>query len=152
MGLVLTGCFGTGTGGGWFPTGTKTKASFGFTGSCLPAPTEQNPFGTIATLEFTYADKSYSPAVNIKWVRNETYCWPDQDLNRLDFSGSYRAQGKGLTGGTYEMTFIDQGATGPDKGDTLSIRLYGGSYDGYNRNETLGGGNIKVTPLVIDVP
>ena len=59
--------------------------------------------------------------------------------------GTYQSRRAG-DGGTFKLTATDTGVTGSDKGDKMTLVLYGGRFGGYKFSGTLAGGNFTYTP------
>lgn len=60
-------------------------------------------------------------------------------------SGTYVSTSKSNPGsGNVYMTICDNGEPGPTNGDTLSVQLSDGPYDGYSDSGTLQGGNLQI--------
>jgi len=141
MGALLSGC--TATGGGWVGTGaSNSKVTFGISFRCTQVDSAGVGSGTMS-----YIDRRPSKTVSVTIAAGGA-C--SQGLEVIDgtlasYKGAYAARPKG-TGGTATVDFLDTGAKGPSKGDTIRVTLTGGSYDGYDSGSmTLGGGNITLT-------
>ncbi len=60
------------------------------------------------------------------------------------FSGKYTPQPESIgEAGTFTVQVEDAGKDGPSEGDTFTISLSGGIFDGYQQSGTLVGGNVK---------
>lgn len=152
LGLALVACFTQGasvSGGGWGSSRSgEGKANFGFSIKCDEAA------DTVAG-HFVYHDKDAGlpwETVNIKGIVDISIT--DLECEEIpastSFGGIYTAQGnkacKALDNcsGIFTMSVTDSGAQGADKGDSLSIALVGGVYDGYENSGPVEGGNLKV--------
>jgi len=68
------------------------------------------------------------------------------------FEGTYRPQDKALRSlrGEFVVQVFDQGEPGSSQaeitGDSFSIELIGGAYNGYTRGGYIEGGNVQVEP------
>jgi hypothetical protein len=59
--------------------------------------------------------------------------------------GQYVSTSKSNPGtGTIDARICDYGEPGPTSGDTISVQLNGGPYDGYTDGGTLRGGNLQL--------
>jgi hypothetical protein len=135
--VALAAC--DGTGGGWLiGVNGGARATIGFTGTCEPDSYTSGTF----TGSLSYIDRSTS-APRVSFVLTSGDCWVDFDES-LHIEGTYQARPKGDSG-TVNISFVDTGTTGPSKGDSISVDISGGAFDGYQHSGTLLGGNITIT-------
>jgi hypothetical protein len=132
--LLLSGC--TVSGGGWYG-GTNAKNAKVTAGFNFMCDYGQDP--PLITGEMSFVDRRTKPTKSFVALLND--CSNNVFTGTTSWHGTYKPRPKG-TGGTFDATFTDTGASGPSKGDVLNITLRGGTYDGYNFNEALDGGNI----------
>jgi hypothetical protein len=146
LGFALVACAGASvSGGGWGDSRNGSgKANFAFDIVC------DEEAGTVSG-SFVYNDKAAgSPwgTVALKGTYFDYISSCETAPDTFTFSGPYTAQNKacreGGCTGSYSVTAHDQGDKGANKGDTLSISLYGGVYDGYTNSGAVKGGNLKV--------
>lgn len=132
--VTLAACgTGTGSGGGWLPGKAAGRATIGFDGVCVDGAAAGN---------LTYHDRSVTPPVNLV-LASGTCSGTAADPT---ITGTYRARPRGASG-QVTLTFHDSGARGPNKGDTVSIVITGGAFDGYRHTGTLQGGNVTFTMI-----
>ncbi len=132
--VALAACgTGMGSGGGWLPGKAGGRATIGFDGVCVDGA---------ATGSLTYHDRSVTPPVNLA-LASGTCSGTATDST---ITGTYRARPRGASG-QVTLTFHDSGARGPNKGDTVSVVITGGAFDGYSHSGTLQGGNVTFTLL-----
>lgn len=123
-------------GGGWLISDTGSgKATFGFEMECDPDTGE-------LTAQVQYVDRPAGVAIHGVTSANEFFCFEDATFGT--FSGTYTAQPRTAgDGGTFFVTYADNGEPGVSAGDEFSIELIGGVYDGYANGGTIGGGNVQ---------
>lgn len=135
------------TGGGWLVTNSGKKVNFGFNFKCKG---DDNGIAkTSGQLQYNDREKGVRfHGVANSWFEGDT-CngWLDTWGGR--YCGIYTPQppkdkkGKVREGGRFEIKVVDGGKKGPSKGDTLTLDLFGGIYDGYSQSADLAGGNIQ---------
>ncbi len=129
---------------------TPHKATFGFQMVCTQQPGED----PCVSGQLEYQDhrpwKSKSVSFHGVLTGQTPFIGPDgQPLevtneNQAAFAGTYKPQPESLgEGGTFVVQVQDFGKKGPSDGDTFSITLCGGVFDGYTQSGSLVGGNIK---------
>ncbi len=132
LALTLAGCgSATGGGGGWLTGKLGGRATLGFDGVCVDGA---------ATGSLSYIDRSVSPTVS--FVLTSGSC--SGDATDPTLTGTYRPRPRGSSG-QVTIVFHDGGANGPNKGDTVSVSIVGGAFDGYTHAGPLRGGNVTFT-------
>lgn len=160
--LLTTGCpdvcCNTARGGGSLAIadgpGKSHQATFGFQLVCKPTADPEAPE---VSGQFEYQDHGAKDGrgkpmrVSIHGVATsagytETQCSSTQGM----FMGTYKPQPEvaGYSGepGNFSVAVVDNGQPGVSDGDTFTLVLSGGPFDGYSAQGTVAGGNIKTTP------
>ena len=167
--LVLGAC--RATGGGFIgdpldggPVSVyQGDAQFGFTFNCEMDTTKKRPRAVIRG-EIDYRDSGISTVGGIDFpeirlhgtvepliVPNVPSCAEAvEGIQTALFEGTYRPQVKALRSqqGEFVVQVFDQGEPGSSQaeitGDSFSIELIGGAYNGYTRAGYIEGGNVQV--------
>jgi hypothetical protein len=147
-------------GGGWLRSAnvlSNEKATFGINGKCRNI--DHPEFGQVAALhegQFEYYDHGTEVRFHgdvqsepfIFFIEPNTCKAVEEFLHQQGFVGSasfhgnYRPQ-RGGAPGEFSGFLTDGGEPG-FVGDTFSITLFGGQYDGYTNTGPIEGGNIQV--------
>lgn len=156
-GPEMTLCCKTARGGGSIvitdPGGASHKATFGFQLVCAQS---DDPAAPRVSGQFEYQDhrpwkKSGGTKAQSVSLHGEATDVPLVEVGvctatHAEFTGTYRPQpGNVGPGGNFLVKVDDLGKPGPSDGDTFSIELIGGVFDGYKTNGVLAGGNIKTS-------
>lgn len=155
---ALLGCNPTGGGWIWSLGGAPAKAQFGYAFHV----NRQNPNGEAAQVRgrLHYRDRGWTmggDTVSLRGQLDEFTIYgltfdadggisgtPDFGMTTGVYEGDYEPQPARIgPGGRFSVMVIDQGEPGPSAGDSFSITLMGGVFDGYSHSGTLQGGNLQ---------
>lgn len=124
--IAVSACSYTGGGGGWLPGAHGGRATIGFMGSC--AFTHEG-YGSLS-----YIDRSTDPVVSFEATSGTC----SGTTATATLVGEYRPRPRGEAG-TATIVLHDTGDRGPSKGDTVTVTLSGGAFDGYTNTGPLRG-------------
>jgi hypothetical protein len=126
--IAVAGC--KATGGGFISSATEAKAAY---------------FG------FTWNETDHGAVVSGSWHDGWVKFKLDGGIVYGSFGpcasspGEYVSTSKANPGtGSIYATICDYGEPGPTNGDSITIQLTGGPYDGYSDGGTLQGGNLQL--------
>lgn len=171
LGLMLSGCSGKFTGGGWIETCAEPENGFSATFStdepgCVELDGGKITFGFQFKCEEVECDQLLGSNDMPYLEGSGQLQWNDHvqgikfhgvadevpgcgviygDSGEAWVQGTYTPQPKKIgEGGTFDLKVYDLGEPGPDAGDYIEIELDGGFHGGYEAEGYLGGGNIQV--------